>query len=173
MAYTDFGHLSIDLTDKLGVTTSMPVYIEVDGTKTINAIVADATSLVTAVDSASDSLVGNVTLKLLLPVTRTGWKTVPNATAENERTGLFNFTQAVGPYKFGVDLPSIKDSLIANGKIDLTASAITTLINNLTVPFTTFEVVSTAIQAITALTDALITFRKHRKAESRRSIEVP
>lgn len=172
MAYSEFGHVSVELLDKLGVVTACPIYIEADPTKTLAQLTTDITSLCTAIDAASDSEIQGVTLKLSVPVNRTGWKVAPAATAENERTGLFNFSQAVGPYKFGVDIPSIADSLISAGKIDLTLSAITGLVAALNVPYTGFQVVSTAIQALTVLTDALLTFRKHRKAENRRSFEV-
>jgi|SRR5215471_3690055 len=172
MPFSEFGHLSIRLTDALGVTVSMPVYIALDPSKTLSAIEADLNSVIAAVEATTDSFIEGATLNVEVSIVRTGFKTSPNATAENERTGLFNFKQTGSPYKNGVDLPAIQDALITGGKIDLTAAAITALVNALTVPFTTFEVVSTAIRALTALTDALLTFRKHRKAESRRSIEV-
>lgn len=168
---TQHGHVSLDLLDKLGVTSSMAIYVRADDTKTIAAALTDAASLATAVDGASDSQITGITLKLKAVIPG-GVKVAPAATAENERTGLFNLSQPPSPYKFGVDVPSIADSVITAGKIDLSNPAITALVAALTVAFPALAVESTSLYQLVALLDALLTFRKHRKAESRRSFEI-
>jgi hypothetical protein len=168
---TQFGQVSVQLLDALGVTVSMPLYIDVDDTKTIAQLITDATAAGTQVDSVSDSQVTKITVSLNAPLAG-GLKTTPNATAENERTGLLNFRQTGSPYKFGVDIPAIAEATLVNGKIDLSNAQIAAFITFLTTAHTVFTYVSTAIKALISLVDALLTFRKHRKAESRRSFEV-
>ncbi len=168
---TVFGHASIKLLDALGVTVSMPVYMNIDDTKTVAALAGQVSTIAQAIDDVSDSQITEVVVSFVGGMPGAG-KSSPVSTAENERTGLLNFSQTASPYKFGLDIPAIAESKIVNGKINLSDSAITNLITILTTAGTAATYVSTAIKALVRLIDALLTFRKHRKAESRRSFEV-
>jgi hypothetical protein len=168
---TIFGHVSLQLLDALGVTVSAPFYTNIDDTKTIAQLMTQAGNLASAVDPVTDSQITQISVQIIGTIPG-GLKTSPAATAENERTGLLNFSQTGSPYKYGVDIPAIADSKIVNGKIDLTDGDITFLITLLTSAGTVFSYVSTAIKTLVRLIDALLSFRKHRKAESRRSFEV-
>lgn len=167
-----FGHFSYQMLDNLGVTVSAPIYFTADDTKTIAQLVGDAQAAGTQMDAVSDSAIQKVTIELTAPNLTGTWKASPATTAENERTGLFNFSQAASPYKYGVDVPAIAESLIVNGKINLAATSVVNFINFLTTAGTVVTYVSTAIKALLALIDALLSFRKHRKPETRRSSEV-
>lgn len=168
---TRFGHVSLQLLDKLGVTVSTPIYIDIDDTKTVAALLGDAQALAGAVDAVTDSQITEVRVSIVGPLPGAG-KSSPASTAENERTGLFNFSQTGSPYKYAVAIPAIKEAAIVNGKIDLSNTDVANLITVLTTAGTVITAVSTAIKTLVALIDALISFRKHRKAESRRSFEV-
>lgn len=168
---TVFGHASIKLLDALGVTVSMPVYMNIDDTKTVAALLGEVSTMAQAVDDVTDSQIIEVVVSVVGGMPGAG-KSAPAATAENERTGLLNFSQTASPYKWGLDIPAIAESKIVGGKIDLTDTEIQNLITILTTAGTVIHWVSTAIRNLVALIDALLTFRKHRKAESRRSFEV-
>lgn len=162
------GHISYRMLDKLGVVVSMPVYVAVDDTKTVAQVLTDANLIGQQIDPISDSQILDFAVSLS-GNSVSGGKSSPAATAENERTGLFNFDQATSPYKFGVDVPSIADSKITNGKINLTDSDILAFVSALTAAGTALTPESTSLYTLVALLDALISFRKHRKAEARRS----
>lgn len=166
-----FGHVAVTFLDALGVSTTQAYYVDYDDTKTIAAAVGEAQSLAQDLDNVSDSQITEVKLQIVGTLPGAG-KSAPVSTAENERTGLLNFSQTGSPYKYGVVIPAIADSKIVNGKIDLTNTDITNLITLLTTAGTVFTYVSTAIKALAKIVDALLSFRKHRKAESRRSFEV-
>ena len=168
---TQFGHVSIQYLDALGVTVSSPVYVDIDDTKTVAAALADASTIAQAVDNITDAQITEVKLVIVGGMPGAG-KSAPVAGSEVERTGLFNFSQTGSPYKYGVDIPAMAEAKIVNGKIDLTNSDITNFVTVLTTAGAVLTAVSTAIKTLVRLKDALLTFRKHRKAESKRSFEV-
>jgi len=158
--------------DKLGVEVSMPLYVRLDDTKTLAQVLTDANLLGQQLDPISDSQITDFEVRIKNGSGVSGGKSSPAATAENERTGLFNFSQSTSPYKFGIDVPSIADSKIVNGKIDLANADIAAFIAAMIAAGTAATPESTSLYTLLALLDALLTFRKHRRAESRRSFEV-
>lgn len=164
------GHVSLKLLDDLGVVASAPYYFEFPDTATLADIDTAVQAFVTDTDAITDAQILGVELVVSVPLPG-GVKSTPTAGAEVERGALFNFLQEDIKYKFGVLVPAFKKSLIVNGKINLAATAVSTwtalmlAIGGDAVPITT------AGRLLTVLSDALITFRKHRKAESRRSLE--
>lgn len=165
---------SQQIRDNLGVTVSMPVYVEFDDGATIADIVAFIQPLISATDGVTDGVILKAGVELAIDLPG-GIKTTPNATAEAERNGVFNFLQDSIKYRFGVAVPALKTSVIVSGKINLAAAAVVTFVNLLknTGSVGVPEFTSTAYNALTALSDAFISFRKHRKAEYRRSVETP
>jgi len=149
----------------------MSLNVSVDDTKTIAQALTEATNYASKADGISDSQITKVTFKCNAPLP-SGSKATPASTAENERTGLANFAQVGSTYKFGIDLPSIKDAAIVNGKIDLTNVDWQAWINALILAGTALSVETTGLHLLSSFLDALLTFRKHRRAESRRSFEV-
>lgn len=172
MAFSEFGHISIELLDNLGVTVSAVLYVEIDPTKTVDQLITDALAIALQMDGVTDSQIVNTVIKVVAGAPPTG-KSTPASTAENERTGLFNYAQSGSTFKFGIDIPAIIEAAIVSGKIDLTNTAVAAFVSAVVTPFTSFVISSTAPHVLTALRDALITFRKHRRAESRRSVEIP
>lgn len=167
MATIDF-LLSVELLDNLGVTVSMDTFHTVADTATLADLQTFINAYIPKLDAITDSQITAITPKLKMAIPGSA-KATPAATAENERTGLFNFSQATVNYKNGIAVPAIKDSLITNGKIDLTAGAITDWVGVITVITAGVTTVSKFLYALQALLDALISFRKHRRAENRRS----
>ncbi len=163
--------LSVELLDALGVTVSMDTFYEVPDTTTLADLNTYLAAYLPKLDAITDSKITAATFKPrgTLPG---GLKASPDEDAENERTGLFNFSQSAVPYKNGIDVPGISDALIVNGKIDLTATAVTDWVSIITTTTQGLINVSKFLNALQTLLDALISFRKHRRAESRRSFEV-
>lgn len=166
------GHVSYKLLDKLGVEVSAPFYMAIDDTKTVAQVISDANLFGQNLDPITDSQIIETRISLVGSAV-SGAKSAPAATAENERTGLFNFSQSTGPYRFGVDVPGIADSKISNGKINLSDADVAAFVAGMLAAGTALTPESTAFYTLVSLLDALISFRKHRKAESRRSIEIP
>lgn len=166
--------VSQQIKDNLGVTASMPLYFEIDDGSTIADMVGFLQTAITATDAVTDGLIVQVGATVTVPLP-SGLKSAPAATAEVERNGLFNFLQEDIKYRFGVAVPAFKASLIANGKINLAAAAVTAftqLISNYGAPGSP-DFTSTSYYSLKSLSDALLSFRKHRKAETRRSVENP
>jgi len=167
-----FGHISVQLLDALGTVTATPIYMEADDSKTIIQALTEAATLLSSVDAISDSQVVGAEMRFKIPLGG-GLKDAPISTAENERTVLFNFAQAGVPYKFAVDIPAFREDYIVDGRPDLTVTQVGDFVDLLTNAGTVFTYVSTALAALSALVDALLSFRKHRKALSRRSTVRP
>lgn len=164
------GRVSFRIQDKLGVITSMPIYLSIDDSKTVAAAIIEANILGQKVDGVTDGQILDFGISIDGGHV-SGAKSAPTSTAEVERTGLFNFSQSTGPYRFGVDVPALALSLVSNGKIDLTASPVTAFVAAMIGSGVAVTPESTSLYTLAALLDALITFRKHRKAENRRSVE--
>jgi len=167
---TIIGSVSFTGQDALGVPTNFNADISFDDTKTAANISTYVNDLFDHFTPTSDAGWDSIAVTLY-PTVNNPTSVGPDSIAE--RTGLFNFSQAAGRFKYGVDVESIAESLLVNGKIDLTATEITNWVDYLVAAHTGFTLISKAAQALVALIDALISFRKKRKLESRRSFEVP
>lgn len=168
---TLFGHLSVQIQDALGVVASVPYYLEYQDTATIAEINTAAAGILTVLDTATDGQIISASFDLAVPLPTV--KTAPVAGSEVERGGLLNFRQQAVKYRFGVLIPALAATAIVNGKIDLSSgSPVTAFINLIETIGGDLDWISTGGRLLSTFSDALITFRKHRKAESRRSFEV-
>lgn len=163
--------VSVQLTDYLGVTTTHDVFVKAADTVTLATLATQMGTYQQLLDPITGSRIDQVTARVFLPLDA-GNKADPVAGDENEKTGLFNFSQTGSPYKYGIDVPGFAETMIVDGKIDLANAGLQAWI-------AWFEAAHSGIQAVSKFTlilidllDALITFRKHRKAENRRSIVV-
>jgi len=163
-------HFSVQILDDLGVTASAPYYVQTSDTGTLAEIVTAVQEVITDLDAITDGQIIKVTFDIDVPLPTV--KTAPVAGAEVERGGIFNWSQQNVKYRFGILVPAFKKSLIVNGKINLAATAVTTWNALMSAIGGTIDWQSTGGNLLVSFTDALITFRKHRKAESRRSYEV-
>lgn len=164
------GSVSFGGIDALGVPTNFNGDFEFDDAKTAANIATYVNALFDEFTLTSDA--GWSTIAVTL------YPTVNNPTTVNEdsiaeRTGLLNFSQTGSRFKYGVDIESIAQSLIVDGKIDLNAGAISDFVDYIVAAHSGFVFISKAANALAALVDAVISFRKKRKLESRRSFEVP
>jgi hypothetical protein len=164
--------MSYKYLDDLGVSTSDDhIVVKFPDTTTLATIQTVVNTLTAILDAASDAQITLITGKIDLDIV--GAKSSPVNGSEVERTGLINMTQAGVPWKFGVPVPSVAESLIdASGKLNIVSTAISDLFDWLEATHSGGTPVSKYGLVLTGLADVLITFRKHRKAETRRSLEV-
>jgi len=160
--------LSFSGFDALGVPTNFNIDFEADDTKTLAQVATWANDTFDHFTPTSDAGWGGIGIHLY-PVVNN--PTDPQTTSIAERTGLFNFSQAAGRFKYGSDIESIASDLIVNGKIDLTATEVTNWVDYVVAAHSGFILISKAANALVGLLDAIISFRKKRKLESRRSFE--
>ncbi len=163
--------VSVEMLDSLGIQVSHDLFVECADTKTLADVNTFLAAYLPKLDAITDAQITGVKYKMVgtLPG---GLKASPAAHSEVEKTGLFNFSQADSAYKFGIDVPAISDGVIVNGKVDLTNSDVSTFYGFITTVTQGFTIVSKFVKALGALLDVLISFRKHRKAETRRSFVV-
>lgn len=162
--------LSAELHDATGVPASALQYIEVPDTATVAQLQSLVQAYSAVLDPLTDAQIDRINVKLDLPFS--GAKSSPVAGSIVERTGLFNFEQASSVYKYGVDVPAISSSvLMSDGRIDLSNSIVTNWVSFLETAHTAITFVSKFANAIVRLIDVLVSFRKHRKQESRRTLE--
>jgi hypothetical protein len=173
MADTQYGLFSYSIVDELGTKANITVPVMLDpAVSTPTNMSTEWTTLGGLLDSAIGGQIVGGSMAIVKPADG-GWKASPAAGSRVEQTGLLNFLNATTKYKFGVDLPSLKDAAISAGKVNLGYTAISDLITALTTSFNYGVFANTGQYPLTALIDALLTFRKRRKQLSRSSFEVP
>lgn len=98
----------------------------------------------------------------------------PAADSRIEQSGIFNFSATGTGYKQAVLVPSIADAVLTTGgRIDLANADVSAFFTALvTAVAGVLEWTSANRQALLALVDALLSFRKHRKQLQRSSFEV-
>jgi hypothetical protein len=166
-----FGLVSIQQEDYLGVSTSFDLPIKTADSNTIATLATQLQAFQAVYDPMTGAVIRKVTLKLNMPAD-SGNKTDPVAGCENEKTGLFNYSQTGSVYKYGIDVPGIDEALIVDGKINLTDAIVEAFDAWLKIAHSNVQAVSKYGLVLVALLDALLSFRKHRRAENRRSYEI-
>jgi hypothetical protein len=143
--------------------------VTIDGTKTIDQLVTDALAYEGEVTGLSQGQVTKTVVALNAHIVSD-----PSlGSGDIEKGGLFNFENGSDPYLQGYLIPDIAPSVLnAGGLIDLSNSNVTSFVTWMTAAHTVVTVVTKGVRALTALKDALIAFRKHRKPLSRKTKEV-
>lgn len=165
---TRTGLISIATVDAYGIDSTTPYFIEFPDTATIADLITDVGELINIQKPLSQGRVTGGTVTIDIPYVATG-----TPAGDIEKGGLFNFNNASDPYATGVWIPDVNPSILnSSGLIDLTNTSVTDFITFLTTAHTVITVVTKGVRALTSLKDALISFRKHRKALTRRTKEV-
>jgi len=166
---TQQGVVSVRVVDHYGIPGSTDYFITIDDTKTVAQLVTDVVSLLDAELALTQ---GNEVEALVTVVAHRNTDPGPG-TGDIEKGGLFNFANASDPYKQGYWIPDINPAVLnGSGLIDLTNTDVTAFITFLTTAHTVITVVTKGVRALTALADALISFRKHRKPLTRKTKEL-
>lgn len=161
------GGVSVEVTDTYGITATTFYNITADDTKTIAQLITDIASLGTAQQNLSQGATTRVRVQLEAP----GFGGTP--AGDIEKGALFNFSNATDIYATGFLVPDVNPAILdSNGLVDLSNTDVSGFITFLTTAHTVITVVTKGVRALTALKDALIAFRKHRKPLSRKTKEV-
>jgi hypothetical protein len=122
------------------------------------------------INGLTDGAISRASIRVVLDTSSYG---SPGSDSEVEKGALFNMSQGGTAFKQGYWVPAVKDSLIVNGKVNLADAAVTAFLATLTASGAVIDYTGKFGNLLVALTDALISFRKHRRAENRRSVETP
>jgi hypothetical protein len=143
--------------------------VTIDDSKTVAQLVTDALAYESEVQGLSQ---GTVTKTLV--VLNAHIVSDPSlGSGDIEKGGLFNFENGSDPYLQGYLIPDIAPTVLnSNGLIDLSNVNVSSFVTWMTAAHTVVQVVTKGVRALTALKDALIAFRKHRKPLSRKTKEV-
>lgn len=173
MAYTQAAHLSFTIQDELGTKASEVIYVLADPTKTVANMVTD----LQAWGALITPIIGGRLLSAELCITvvpSADQSGKPAAGSRVEQTGVFNFGNASTSRRFGEAVPSLADSVISGGEINLSDTDVAAFVAAMHAASGTSgtEPTNNAFQVLTGLTDAFISFRKRRKQLLRSSYEV-
>lgn len=171
MALTAPARLSVTIRDELGTEASTVAYLMVDPTSTLASLAAAAQAWATDLDAVVSGRIVKVSA-ILLPGLPGGLKAAAAAGSRVEQTAVINFHDASTGHRFGMAIPSIADSKIVGGKLNLADAAVQALVVLITTATGTEAFATPARQLITGAVDAILSFRKRRKSLSRSSFEV-
>jgi hypothetical protein len=162
MANTQAARLSFSVTDELGTEASIAEYVMVDPAMTVAQATTAWQAQATLLDPILDAKIqkGSVVLLTLMA----GGKGAPAAGSRVEQTAVANFTNAITAHRFGIALAGLAEAVIVGGKIDLTEGGIFDLWADSVAPYVAglITFTNTATQALVALADAFLSFRKRR-----------
>lgn len=170
MAKTQEAQLTFTLQDQIGVKAANTYYLLVDPAMTITQFAALWASQAGLIDLITSGAIIGGKAELVFPTLGTVGK--PAAGSRVEQTGLFTLGNASNTRSFGEDVPSLADSKIVSGHIDLSDTDITNYVTALTTPATLSEFTNNQFLVLNALRTAAVTFRKRRRLERALTLEV-
>lgn len=173
MAEDTFALFSYTFQDELATKATAVVPVYFDGTLvTPNILKTQWDAIGTELDGFTSAQIigGQISVN---PVVNVSWKDAPAAGSRVEQTANFNFTNAVTKYKYGINIPSLDNTAIDGGQIDLGNTDVAAFIAKIIAGFTNANFVNPEQRILVALADAFISFRKHRRQVDRATYEVP
>jgi hypothetical protein len=173
MAYTQEAQFSFTVQDDLGTKANMTLYYLLDPTKTIADLVTDWQAEATlAVAILGGKLIHGTARIVLTPSADQSSK--PISSSRVEQTAVFDETNASNPRIYGIAVPSIADSKITGGVINLADTDVAAFVTSLSAASgtSTSEPTSNQFLVLNGLRDAFLSFRKRRKQLERSSYEL-
>lgn len=165
------GSASVIIEDQYGITGQSQVTVTVDDATTMAQLATWANDYAGVVGDGNMTQGKALRCEVRLIFAEGLDTTTP--VGDIEKGGLFNFGNATDSFLQGVLVPDINPAVLnSNGLIDLTNTTVTDYISFITTVTTGITVVTKGLRALSALVDALITFRKHRKPLSRKTKEI-
>ena len=162
--------VSVEVVDAYGISGEVFVNVTIPDTATLAQVASDVAALVALITPLTSGVQPKAITRLVLPGDGLDPAT---ALGDIEKGGLFNFSNATDSYKYGELVPDINPGVLnSSGLIDLTNTDVTNFVTWMTTAHTALTPVTKGNRALTALADALITFRKHRKPLSRKTKEL-
>lgn len=166
--------LSHTVLDSNGVKTSVPAYFvpTTPSTITVANLLTNWVDLGTALDNVSNGqIIGG---RITIPATPDGgWKSSPVDENDVSDNIIVNLNNAVTKYAIAYAIPAFVQAILTGGKVDLTNTALVSLISELTAAAVAGAFSNEAGQDLTSLRDAFQADRKHRRQLRNKSIATP
>lgn len=166
---------SYSLLDDSGVTASVDLFVAYDAsTETVAALIATASAFGGLLDAVTGMKITEFNLKINgLP--DPDWKAAPIAGTDPEKTLLENFRITDSKYVQEFDVPGIRQTLITADKQPVIGSGAIKAMNDAIIGSLGTGVFANSkfLLDLTALVDASISFRKHRKKRKAVSTILP
>ena len=167
---------SYSLEDKAGVKGSCSFFVAYDAaTETVAALLAAAAQLGGLIDAVTGARIVEFNVKVnALP--DPAWKAAAIAGIDMEQTLLENFKITDSQYVQSYDVPALRDTLISGDKKPIIAAGAIKDLNDAITGVTglgTVSVNSKFLLDLTALVDAQVSFRKHRRQRKSISLATP
>jgi hypothetical protein len=164
--------LSVQQLDYLGTKASHDIFLLVADTRTVANLQTYVDSYLTVYAALTGAKTLDCQVKLHMAITNGNSSAV--AGDEEEKTALLAFDQTGTRYVASIDIPAIRETLIVNGKVDLTPSGpVDDYVLFLQSAVTGVTPVGKFEDTITSLRTVALTFRKHRRSLNRTSSETP
>lgn len=165
---TQQGLVSVRFLDAYGITGASTYNVTIDDTKTVAQLLTDVTALATATEALSQAN----EYKTQVTIVADPGTTPIRGAGDIEKGALFNFSNATDAYLQGFLIPDVNPSILNGaGLVDIANVDVAAWITYLTTAHTVITVVTKGVRALSALVDALVNFRKHRKPLTRRTKE--
>lgn len=167
---TIYGTVSVDVIDAYGITGQLMLNVEIPDTATLAQLATDVAALVASTQAMSQGIATKATTRL----TYAGSGDSPaDALGDIEKGALFNLKNGTDAYLYGALVPDPSTAILNGaGLVDLTSTPVTDFISLLTTAHPAITYITKGARPLTALNDALITFRKHRKPLARKTKEI-
>jgi len=166
---TYLASFSASLKDYLGTKVSHDLFVTINDADTLAQIATVAADYCAVLGAIIGGEGLDFQVKIHLPTT--GLPVSAVAGDEAEKTGLFAFDQSNSTYVSSVDVPTIDEGKIVNGKINLADTDVAAWVSWIGTGHTNVRPVSKYSNNLNGLESAAITFRKHRRSLNRTSSE--
>lgn len=162
------GTMTYHIVDKYGIPGQTSVTVSIDDTTTVAQVLTDLSSFSNDLSTLTQGVGVKESVLIEIP---TG-NDPSTALGDIEKGALLNFANATTTFKTGIYIPDVAPAILnGSGLIDLTNTDVQAFITFVTSVHTAITIVTKGLQALTALVDALLSFRKHRKPLSRKTTE--
>lgn len=159
------------IVDELGTEASTNAYVLADTSQTAAQIATAAQAWASALDGVTAGQITGVRASIPVPLPG-GIKATPDAGSRVEQTAVVNLRAGTTPRRWGIAIPGVKDALIVAGKLNLADVLVTTLTGLLQGATLAGTYITPYGNALGAIVDAVLSFRKRRKQLARTSFEL-
>jgi hypothetical protein len=168
---TVHGVLGVRLEDTEGVITSHQIFVQFADTATLATLISAAQAYFALLDPITDA--AGITAHLIANFDSTGLKTAPIVKNPVGNGGLFTFQASGTPYVYSSLVPSIAESKLTGGKLNITDTDVVDYYQWFTAPPGALTPTTKGYQVITAFRTFKLSTRKHRREQTRVSEETP
>jgi|SRR5579871_566836 len=165
------GRVSCTIVDELNVEARLAMYFLIDDSDSLADLMSRAFGWLQIIQPMTGGII--TAWQLSIYGDASSFAGTPTAGARVEQTGVFDFVPSGGSgRKFGLPVPAIVNGVLSGGKVDLTNSLVTALINQVTNTNSTFTPADAHFTSLYggSLSEAFFCFRKRRKQLERSTL---